>query len=333
MDASSSQPRKRLRQDEPKACGSMLFCVHRSLLSKHSPVFRERFQAPQKDIKPQILQGHLHICLNDTAEDIEALLNVIYDGLRIDVPQLTVESWPLVSSLIRMCTKYEIERPRTEILQRISDEWPRVLSLHDAKMDALTRQQTRNPQFIIQNGQAVPNPHYNPGVAHDDIIVNPASVIALLRECQLESQELLVPLFYALSRTTWQFGGPAVGHHIAPLSHADVERFIVGLERLRNEHAALVVQCPNPCVPPAHDQMCGAGLRLFWPTLHVSFLRSNQGSRQPIEDWRSIIQMVRSDGRLTSTYKLCSGCAELALQTMEKRREGLWNALARYFEV
>lgn len=98
MDASSSQPRKRLRQDEPKAfvnhptlyfddgnvilsCGSMLFCVHRSLLSKHSPVFRERFQAPQKDIKPQILQGHLHICLNDTAEDIEALLNVIYDGL------------------------------------------------------------------------------------------------------------------------------------------------------------------------------------------------------------------------------------------------------------
>lgn len=92
-----SNPRKRLRE-EPKAfinhpalyfddgnvilsCGSTLFRVHRSLLSKHSAVFRERFQPPAEDVKPQILRGFPHLILDDTSEDMEALLNVIYDGL------------------------------------------------------------------------------------------------------------------------------------------------------------------------------------------------------------------------------------------------------------
>ena len=63
------------------SCGSILFRVHRSLLSKHSSVFLERFQPPQEDVKPEILNGLPHVVLDDTSEEMEALLNTIYDGL------------------------------------------------------------------------------------------------------------------------------------------------------------------------------------------------------------------------------------------------------------
>ena len=63
------------------SCGSTIFRVHRSLLSKHSSVFRERFQPPQEDVKPKLLHGLPLIILDDTSEEMEALLNTIYDGL------------------------------------------------------------------------------------------------------------------------------------------------------------------------------------------------------------------------------------------------------------
>ena len=67
----------------------------------------------------------------------------------------------------------------------------------------------------------------------EDLIVHPASVISLLRSCGYTDASLLFPLFYALSCTTWQFGGAALGHHLAPLSVADMERLVVGIERVR----------------------------------------------------------------------------------------------------
>lgn len=62
------------------SCGNTLFCVHRSLLSKHSPVFKDLFE-PQEDVKPEMLRGWPHYPLKDSNEDVQALLEVIYDGL------------------------------------------------------------------------------------------------------------------------------------------------------------------------------------------------------------------------------------------------------------
>ena len=246
------------------------------------------------------------------------------------MPQLTIETWPLVSNVLRMCTKYKIERPCTDILQRIRNEWPSTLTLHTVKMDAIAREHNRGAQFIMRNGQAVANPDYAPDAVQEDLIVNPANVISLLRECNLGSKELLAPLFYALSRTTWQFGGPAIGHHIASLSQADTERFILGLERLRMEHAALVVQ--PPALHAAHANSCGVHLNGSWHLVATSLLRAHGGSKQPIEDWRSIIRSLRADGRLTATYGLCPRCAEQVLEAMEQRREKLWTSLGGWFE-
>jgi hypothetical protein len=63
-------------------CHWTLFCVHRTLLSKHSEVFRGLFSPADGDAKPQeFFRGCLIVALDDQPDDMETLLDVIYDGM------------------------------------------------------------------------------------------------------------------------------------------------------------------------------------------------------------------------------------------------------------
>ena len=62
------------------SCGSTLFCVHRTLLAKHSPVFREMF-VPKDDVKLDVIRGCKLFPMDDSREEMEALLDVMYNGL------------------------------------------------------------------------------------------------------------------------------------------------------------------------------------------------------------------------------------------------------------
>lgn len=58
--------------------GGTLFCVHKSVISKHSTVFRDLVQqGPNHDR----FRGLLQVTMEESREDLECLLNVIYDGL------------------------------------------------------------------------------------------------------------------------------------------------------------------------------------------------------------------------------------------------------------
>ncbi|OSC99302.1 hypothetical protein PYCCODRAFT_1373396, partial [Trametes coccinea BRFM310] len=108
--------------------GRTLFCVHRSLLAKHSVVLRDLF-----DHSKEQFRGVLYVRMEETAEEVEALLNMVYDGLHVGVQDLTVETFPTLATVLRMATKYKINRPCADILARIRAEWPATLAQHDAK--------------------------------------------------------------------------------------------------------------------------------------------------------------------------------------------------------
>jgi BTB/POZ domain len=59
-------------------CGKTLFRVHRSLLSKHSPVFAELLDTNRNK---KTLRGCMLLKVEDDQDDIEAILRIIYDGL------------------------------------------------------------------------------------------------------------------------------------------------------------------------------------------------------------------------------------------------------------
>lgn len=58
--------------------GNTLFCVHRTILSKHSIVFRDLFAQ-----NTQAIRGLPSLTVDDGKEDMESLLNAVYDGMSV----------------------------------------------------------------------------------------------------------------------------------------------------------------------------------------------------------------------------------------------------------
>ncbi|KAH9914108.1 uncharacterized protein B0H18DRAFT_1046625 [Fomitopsis serialis] len=252
------------------SCGSTLFRVHRSILSSTPPC--------------------LHVALEDTKEEIEALLNPHR------FPELTVVTFPTLANIFRMATKYRIDPRRpTQAVLRVQQQ----------------RQQAPN---------AAADPNVNAAfLEQEELTVPPAT--------------LLAPLFYALSCSTWQFGGPAVGHHIAPLSHADIERFIVGLEQVRTVFSTIATTRPIRDVLGAHAATnCEAGVVAFWQST-LAVLMSSQNAitaRRPIEALKDVLTLVRSPGHLAK-FGVCAPCAGLIAAHIERERNALWDKLPTLF--
>ncbi len=58
--------------------GTVLFCAHKSVLARQSQVFGNMFNMAVGDAA-ETLEGHPTVFLPDPAEDVEALLNAIYN--------------------------------------------------------------------------------------------------------------------------------------------------------------------------------------------------------------------------------------------------------------
>lgn len=57
-------------------CHQTLFCVHRTLLAKHSIVLRDQITA-----NTYSLDGMACLAIDDDIEDMESLLKMLYDGM------------------------------------------------------------------------------------------------------------------------------------------------------------------------------------------------------------------------------------------------------------
>ncbi|CDO74323.1 hypothetical protein BN946_scf184570.g2 [Trametes cinnabarina] len=242
-----------------------------------------------------------------------------------------------------MATKYTINRPCTDILARIRAEWRATLAHHDAK-EAENRARLARLYGVADRSQSEPQHDAEEGgrdqgeggggASHEeDIIVHPASVIGLLRQCGYNDPDLLFSLFYALSRTTWQFGGPALGHHLAPLSSADVERLIVGVERLRNAHysfAAAVLDCTHAPTNPPH--FCLQAAAEVWSGIRLVLQQAGGRAREPLEEWREVLPLVHGQ-YVNGQFQMCQFCERSLASRIELFRQSLWAALPGYLAL
>ncbi|KAL4262231.1 BTB domain-containing protein [Pleurotus pulmonarius] len=282
-----------------------LFRVHRSILSKHSTVLDALFKTAASQQPPRKLRECLFVEVGDDKDDLAGLLVAIYDGFHVTVPEeLTVETFPSFAGLLRVTTKYRIDRVRQLLINRLHEEWPSALDKHDAKVSAFST------RYLTQQNM-------------DDTIVHPASVIALLHDCSYTPPDLMGPLFYDLSKRTWQFGGEATGHHLAPLTPSDMEKFIVGMTKLRSAHVKST-EAPLHIItmPTCKAVLLPEWLRRVYATLY----RSNNFMCTPIEDWSSFLATLK-----TSAPWVCRDCHALLIKHCEQMRTHLWTTVLDCF--
>ncbi|EDR01759.1 uncharacterized protein LACBIDRAFT_333018 [Laccaria bicolor S238N-H82] len=111
------------------------FRVHRSMLSRHSSVFRDMFSVPQPpgDQEP-VIEGCSIVHVSESSLDWKNLLTLMYDNLRAyrsDDPMPI----SLIAVMLRLGKKYDMEHFLKEAVARLQYEFPRNLSDWDSICD------------------------------------------------------------------------------------------------------------------------------------------------------------------------------------------------------
>ncbi|EJD04850.1 uncharacterized protein FOMMEDRAFT_80660, partial [Fomitiporia mediterranea MF3/22] len=116
----------------------LLFRIHKSVLSKHSEVFRDMFTLPTSEDRGhstedqnETYDGTALIRMPDTAEQIEAMIKAFYEPLYLEFdnrdPDLPLQLTPLMA----MVRKYEIKEIGSHLENRFKAAWPKTLEEWD----------------------------------------------------------------------------------------------------------------------------------------------------------------------------------------------------------
>ncbi|KAF4620683.1 hypothetical protein D9613_000219 [Agrocybe pediades] len=157
--------------------GDFFFNVHQGVLCRHSVPLTEAIDALKGDDKyARFLEGNIVLELDDNPKDLSPFLMALYDG--VSHVKHNSQDFEIVSSILRLATKYAVEHVRNDILRGMSAIWPRNLSAWEFReADATDTTGVYKPRSIY--------PH-------------PILVINLAKETG--ANELLPSAFYDLSR-------------------------------------------------------------------------------------------------------------------------------------
>jgi hypothetical protein len=254
----------------------------------------------------------------------------------IGLPQITRENFPPLSSVLRLAHKYRVAHLKSRFLAALHAAWPSNLPHY--------LQSTHNLAAChasLQYIQALPidlPEVIDPEVDTDtttNLPIHPAAVIALLRAINYDDQGLLMALFYDISRRTPQLSsGVYINHPLSCLAPADIERFVIGLARLRMAQVQMYTS-PMLVAVPEHWGTCHSHIHAFWTYTAQPLLLLPAGlMSQPIEDLETVRQMVRSATTESAfPWSVCSACRTEVLQYVEREQAELWRSMSMFFAL
>ncbi|KAH9834816.1 uncharacterized protein C8Q71DRAFT_812365 [Rhodofomes roseus] len=325
------------------SCENTLFRVHRSIVSKHSPVLCDILTSNEhEDRKPDILRGCLDVPLDETKEDAEVLLKIVYNDFRVESLKFAASELSLLSSAFRMATKYRIEPTLTEIYTRIQDRWPSVLDQHYKRSTIEKTLGVRRPLIFVRRppGDSLRAATSTVAKGRNDVpqattSMHPAHIIALLREAGCNDSSLLTPLFYASTCMSTRVGEH--GRALEVLPPTDFARYVRGQERIRSYHTRVAVLVPvadTLGLPDGHVNQCFPAIKSFWATLADVGVYSNTGEifateRDPVEAWAAVRLRLVAAPR----PQICGECNQRLISRADSIGQVLWSNLPAFFEL
>ncbi|KAJ7178919.1 hypothetical protein C8R46DRAFT_887153 [Mycena filopes] len=171
--------------------GTMLFRVHKSMLSLQSPVFASMFTLPHPEMNPDIYDGAPFVRMPDDAKDIESLLKVLYDPSELPYKRLDPLTPITVRRPLTMAIKYEMEPLRDRIIAQLQADWPNSLAEWD-------RLETEAHALWIEHASAAATDFKIASLSLDDRLPEPAAAIRLAADCNIP--KIMPAAVYHLSR-------------------------------------------------------------------------------------------------------------------------------------
>ncbi|OAX37638.1 hypothetical protein K503DRAFT_771291 [Rhizopogon vinicolor AM-OR11-026] len=341
MDCSSREPPPKalIRSDIWFPDGNIVliadcaaFKVHRGQLERHSDVFHDLFSIPQPPDE-SLVDGSPWVELYDRPSDLYHLLIALYDGLYF-VNDVAVD-FAVVSSVLRLSTKYFIEHLRKRCIARLARDWPTSLAEWDRREDDLTHTLG----------------YYGPL----KILPHPILIIQLALELNLDA--FLPSAFYDLSRYSpskvfagtrgpppiFSTEGDPRGQRVR-LSDKYLCQTFVGRECAQMYiHTFLEVELrarhPSAyCLNAGRSNAVHCSESFYF--IHLNTLRSVGGiaagrDADPLYTLLQALQMLErtdfSDGVSECGLKLCPTCKADFTEVVKKARLGVWELIPEWF--
>ena len=264
------------------------------------------------------------------------MLTHLPHSIIIGLPRIIRENFSPLSSVLRLAHKYRVAHLKTEFLAALHAGWESNLPQHLKSTHDLAA--CRALQSYIQDLPIDLSEVIDPEVDTNtttNLPVHPAAVIAILRAINYDDQGLLMALFYDVSRCTPQLSsGVYTNHPLSCLAPADIERFVIGLARLRMAQVQMYAS-PMLVAVPEHWGTCHSYIHAFWTHMAQPLLLLPAGlMSQPVEDLETVRQMVRSATTESAfPWSVCSTCRTEVLQHVERQQAELWRLMPTFFAL
>jgi hypothetical protein len=241
-----------------------------------------------------MIDGCPVIDLPDSKEDIASLLQAIYDGCYAPFPKYNASYFSTLSGLLRLSSKYLIDRLRSRVVQHLREEYPSTLAGFDLR-------------------------------AAEDLSksTHPARVIALARECDVP--EILPVLFYDLAFY------PPHDEETFELPPAEIRRCIVGRDAIKDKAsqfslARFTLWGRDQCQQKSPS--CQERIDEFWPKIVAWHLAGPvKRGQDPLNSARAILNMDPPGPWL------CPVCHPQMERKFVQFREMIWNGLPTFFDL
>ncbi|CAA7266007.1 unnamed protein product [Cyclocybe aegerita] len=284
------------------------FRVHRSMLARHSTIFKDIFSIPQQDqIMDPIVDGCPVVSLSDSAEDLEHILLIFYDNHRfLDLREkLSVGA---IAAMLRMGKKYDIAYVQDEALRRLRREFPTTI---------MSRWQLNTIFNVIDYG-----PDASKAVS---------AIIALAREHGVPS--ILPAAFLHYIETTML-------EEILDTDDSELPRdarrqCILGRDKfIHTAHSKILSWLHLPTFMPAHScaqpTTCHTQRDAVFKDLCNTLCIGNAGKLQ----WELVLHLARSIAdSLGERRSLCTACTLSISSCIETSFNELWLDLPNFFRL
>ncbi|KAF5328689.1 hypothetical protein D9619_011690 [Psilocybe cf. subviscida] len=311
--------------------GGFYFNVHQGLLARHSTPLAEIIQALKAEEKQaRLIEGNIVLELEDKPVDLCRFLVALYDG--VSGVKYDTHNFEIVSSLLRLSTKYWVEHIRKDILRGMATIWPKTLPAWELReADATDATGVYKPRTIY--------PH-------------PVLVINLARE--VKALELLPSAFYDLSRCAaseissgYLTPGPPEHAELHVLCDEDLIGTLRGREHASRFLSTFVVnelEGREPSVNCVHrhdpdafrKRICQATFEAttFEILRDVNGVVFHRSSDPLFAIMDADLMQTRSDatgGRLNLLHRACEHCRLEFTATVDAAREELWHKIPGWF--
>ncbi|KAF9808580.1 hypothetical protein IEO21_07824 [Rhodonia placenta] len=296
-----------LAADNEDENATVLYKCHRSMLARHSPVFKDMFDLPQPVESQEEIYGISLLRLHDKPKDVESLLRAIHDPMLFALDKFASNAVDLLGGAIKLSTKYEMDSLRADILQSDIQTW------------------MRRPQIVKQSSKGA-------------VFQDPGECYVLpISEARIP--EALRAAFYELHRLYDGRGHTRICR-VNDLTTGDLHRLVMGRERLRMVVTAILTDDSlyEDELYAMHFATVDFNGSKEICRKHVEDWWDKKAERLAFDDLALLndpfIELNRLANEIEEEHTLmCSGCAGEVSAFIRSSRKELWDSLDRFFDL